>query len=193
MRAETYRQQMGELLTLEEAFADYLSDAGPDLVAALANEDTRADALLALDELHIDAAATIITAARAMAGSPTANSAWRCCGTRVRRRSAVGYWAGSISGCNRGGGRDVRRWPIRRVGRACGRNPRTRLLSAALRGFPDPATEEMLLIAANDFDPTFRAAALGSLGWWTRSTPSGLRTVFGSRSPGCQWCGTDGR
>jgi hypothetical protein len=36
----------------------------------------------------------------------------------------------------------------------------------ALRGHPARETETFLLLAARDWDPTYRAAALSSLGWW---------------------------
>src|SRR5262249_13427531 len=36
----------------------------------------------------------------------------------------------------------------------------------ALRGHPSADTERFLLQAAGDWDPTYRAAALSSLGWW---------------------------
>jgi hypothetical protein len=36
----------------------------------------------------------------------------------------------------------------------------------ALRGHPSPQTEAILLLAARDWDPTFRVAAVGSFGWW---------------------------
>jgi hypothetical protein len=36
----------------------------------------------------------------------------------------------------------------------------------ALRGHPSEETESFLLLAARDWDPTYRAAALSSLGWW---------------------------
>jgi hypothetical protein len=41
-----------------------------------------------------------------------------------------------------------------------------RAILRALRGHPSPETESFLLLAARDWDPTFRIAALGSLGWW---------------------------
>jgi hypothetical protein len=41
-----------------------------------------------------------------------------------------------------------------------------RALLRALRGHPSPQTEALLLLAARDWDPTFRAAAVSSLGWW---------------------------
>src|SRR5207237_8930693 len=36
----------------------------------------------------------------------------------------------------------------------------------ALRGHPSKLSEAFLLVAARDWDPTFRAAAVSSLGWW---------------------------
>jgi HEAT repeat protein len=36
----------------------------------------------------------------------------------------------------------------------------------ALRGQASAETEAFLLLAARDWDPTYRAAAAGSLGWW---------------------------
>lgn len=41
-----------------------------------------------------------------------------------------------------------------------------RAILRALRGHPSPQTEALLLVAARDWDPTFRAAAVSSLGWW---------------------------
>jgi HEAT repeat protein len=41
-----------------------------------------------------------------------------------------------------------------------------RSILRALRAHPSPETEGFLLLAAQDWDPTYRAAALGSLGWW---------------------------
>jgi hypothetical protein len=41
-----------------------------------------------------------------------------------------------------------------------------RAILRALRGHPAPQTEALLLLAARDWDPTYRMAAVGSLGWW---------------------------
>ena len=41
-----------------------------------------------------------------------------------------------------------------------------RALLRALHGHPSSQTEALLLVAARDWDPTFRAAAVSSLGWW---------------------------
>ncbi len=44
-------------------------------------------------------------------------------------------------------------------------------LLRALRGHPSPQTEAILLLAARDWDPTYRAAAISSLGWWEPIAP----------------------
>jgi hypothetical protein len=41
-----------------------------------------------------------------------------------------------------------------------------RALLRTLRGHPSPQTEAFLLLAARDWDPTVRASAVSSLGWW---------------------------
>src|SRR5262249_44289158 len=41
-----------------------------------------------------------------------------------------------------------------------------RAILRALRGHPSGETEAFLLVAARDWDPCYRAAAVSSLGWW---------------------------
>ena len=41
-----------------------------------------------------------------------------------------------------------------------------RAVLRALRGHPSQETEGFLLVAAHDWDPTYRAAAVSSFGWW---------------------------
>jgi len=41
-----------------------------------------------------------------------------------------------------------------------------RAILRALRGHPSSQTEALLLLAARDWDPLYRMAALSSLGWW---------------------------
>ena len=45
----------------------------------------------------------------------------------------------------------------------------------ALRGHAAQESEELLLQAARDFDPTYRAAAISSLGWWEPVMPERLQ------------------
>ena len=41
-----------------------------------------------------------------------------------------------------------------------------RAILRAFRGHPSAETESFLLLATQDWDPAFRVAAVGSLGWW---------------------------
>ncbi len=52
----------------------------------------------------------------------------------------------------------------------------------ALRGHASDRVEPFLLLAARDWDPTYRAAAVGSLGWW-EATP----TRRSARRPARPW------
>jgi hypothetical protein len=51
-----------------------------------------------------------------------------------------------------------------------------------LRGHPSPQTEAILLLAARDWDPTYRTAAVSSLGWWEPiQRPDVLMTLQNAR------------
>ena len=69
---------------------------------------------------------------------------------------------------------------------------------AALRGHPPRQTEAFLLLAARDWDPTYRAAAVSSLGWWepfqpdrrastTCRRPAATPTPTSARPPAPPW------
>jgi hypothetical protein len=60
-----------------------------------------------------------------------------------------------------------------------------RSILRTLRGHPSPQTEAFLLLAARDWDPTYRLAAVGSLGWWEPlDRPPVLATLQESRRDG---------
>lgn len=60
-----------------------------------------------------------------------------------------------------------------------------RAILRALRGHPSPETETLLLQACSDWDPTYRAAAYTSLGWWApfRCQEALRRLQQGRRDP----------
>jgi hypothetical protein len=55
----------------------------------------------------------------------------------------------------------------------------------ALRGHPSLEAEQVLLLASSDWDPTYRAAAFGSVGWWEPILVKQIRTSLraGRRDP----------
>jgi hypothetical protein len=160
-------RQARELDQCAAGFTDYLSEAPGQLVEALASAgaDHRIDLLSALDDLRSDAASTILACI----------DRWPA----DHRRRAVRLLRWSVD-------RDVGHWlfdwadgavhPTRRARRKLRATPPRRSsippnfpyaeILYALRGHASLETEAILLLAARDWDPTFRAAAICSLGWW---------------------------
>jgi len=172
---ESLRRQFGELLTLEDAFSDYLSDAPAGLceTLAVAGDDRRADLLAALEDLRADAAGVVLPLIRCW---PPAH---RVAGVRLLAFGRVPEVAEFLLSW-------VRQWvrPERRA-RRLPRNvpPQRPSVPAALpystilhvlRSHPSASTEAFLRSAALDWDPTVRTSAVGSLGWWQPSDPAVL-------------------
>jgi HEAT repeat protein len=163
---EAFQLQLSRLAALEEAFADYLHEAGPSLtkkLPALHDDDLR-DALQALSDLHFDAAAGILP----LLEKPREHADLAVQALRWSKSKAVGpflrTWVHRETSLARRGMKRLRPWPPRRPS-VPPRLPYQAIL-VALRGHPSPESEQFLLSAAHDWDPTFRAAALSSLGWW---------------------------
>lgn len=164
---EAFQWQLSRLAALEPVLEDYLREAAPLLCQALtaAPWSEHLDYLSALDDLRQEAA-TALVPLLARPGYPHAEQAVRV--LTWSKDPRVGPW--------------LRDWAVRHVPvarRAMQRRranpPRRRSISrdipyaailGALRGHPSPETETFLLLAARDWDPTIRATAIGSLGWW---------------------------
>jgi len=60
-----------------------------------------------------------------------------------------------------------------------------RMVLCALKGHPSVESEKLLTLAAQDWDPTFRVAALASLGWWEPFDLKSVRSCLeqGRRDP----------
>jgi HEAT repeat protein len=164
---EAYQLQRARLEALEPALADYLRAAGPALTAALPDAEaaTARDILHALYDLRHEAAPAVLPLLRDPQ-YPHAEIA--VCVLRWSRDPAVGpflrAWAGQHISLYRRGLKRMRPWPPRWPSVAGGFPYRAVLF--ALRGHPSAETEQFLLAAAHDWDPTFRSAAVSSLGWW---------------------------
>ncbi len=164
---EGFDLQMSRLSVLEPVLTDYLDEAPRVLRATLSRargQDVR-DLLHALNDLQAEAGVEVLELLQ-RPGWPHAEL-----GVEVltwSRDARVGPW--------------LRDWVGRRVAPArraqwrrkpsAPRRPSVtpgvpyRAVLRALRGHPSAETERFLLLAACDWDPTYRAAALGSLGWW---------------------------
>jgi hypothetical protein len=166
---EAFGWQVSRLAALEPAVSDYLHEAPRQLAAALGRSrpagKSDADVLLALADLRAEASEAVLPLL-ARPGYPHVELAIEV--LTWSRDPRVGLWLRDWIG---------RRVPMDR--RALGRRrllpPRLpslppevpyRAVLRALRGQPSPETEAFLLLAARDWDPTYRLAAVGSLGWW---------------------------
>jgi hypothetical protein len=164
---EAFELQCSQMQAIEPAMEDYLQEAGPALLRRLMRAEPveQRDLLLALDDLRADTGAELL----ALLVTPT--FIHHELSVRVLR------WSSDASV-----GPKLRAWvhhklPLdrRRVRRLRANPPRRssvpkgfpyHAILMALRGHPSPECEQFLLSATHDWDPTVRAAALSSLGWW---------------------------
>jgi hypothetical protein len=164
---EAFGWQISRLASLESALNEYLQEAPPQLCAALpaANASEQHDILSALSDLRAE------TAAVALPLLADANF------THAELAVQTLTWSRDAQVAPH-----LRDWACRRIpleARARKRRqaatPRRRSFPSdvpysailrALSGHPSRETEEFLLLAARDWDPTCRVAAFSSLGWW---------------------------
>jgi hypothetical protein len=164
---EGFEWQMSRLAALEPILKDYLLDAPPALCHSLgkAAKPMQADILLALEDLRAEAALVLLPllddASFAHADLAVRVLTWS-------RDPRVGPYLRDLA--------ERRLQVTRRTQRRRRALPPSRSsippevpyrsILRALRGHPSRETEDFLILAAHDWDPTCRAAAVGSLGWW---------------------------
>jgi hypothetical protein len=164
---EDFSWQISHLASLEASMVSYLEEAPAQLCRELpaASSMEQANILIALEELRADCAQAVLPLLK--------NPEFEHRELAVRaltwsRDAAVGPW--------------LRGWigeqvsvPRRCRGRKAAVSPKRPSVPAeapygavlrALRGHPSPESEAFLAMAALDFDPTYRAIAVSSLGWW---------------------------
>lgn len=164
---EAFEWQLSRLAALEPSFREYLEQAPAALKAELARArgDQLPDLLRALDDLRADAGTEVLPLLE-------------------RPRFEHAELAAELLRWSKGPhvGRWLREYAARRVNMVKRAQARRRALSPArpsvpvdfpyhsvlrsLRSHPSIDTERFLAEAALDWDPLYRVAALGSLGWW---------------------------
>ncbi len=175
------RLQLSRMAALEDLIEEYLHDAPESLLQAIpkASVADQRDLLGALLDLRSDTARTVLPLLE-KPDFPHAELAIE--GLTWSKDRRVGPWLRSWAAravpLQRRITRRRRAWPQRRT--ATLRVP-YRTILRALRGHPSPETERFLILAACDFDPSCRAAALSSLGWWEPFHPP---RVFGTLQEG---------
>jgi hypothetical protein len=176
---EAFHWQMSRLAALEGVWADYLEEAPAQLCGQLprSSPDSRVDILQALDDLRAEAAPALLP----LLADPTfAASEWAVRVLTWSHDPRVGPW--------------LRDWAGRQVPMIRRSQKRRRALAPrkpsvpggfpyeavlrALRGHASRETESFLLLAARDWDPTYRTAALSSLGWWEPLQPNLVLTAL---------------
>jgi HEAT repeats len=164
---EAFGWQMSRLAGLESVLTEYLKEAPRHLCAALPTALTaeQPDILCALSDLRAETAAVVLPlladvsfahpelAVQTLAWSRDARVApwlrdWACRHIPIERRA-----------------RRRRQVAPSRRSSFPPEIPYTAILRS-LRGHASRETEEFLILAARDWDPTCRAAAVSSLGWW---------------------------
>lgn len=144
-----FRRQIRALRELAEPIEEYLEEARDALLGSLASvsRERQADWLRALTDLRADTAAIVLPlldAQRLTCPDLAVESLAWSDDDRVRQ------WL-----CDRARGRT-----------RTGQNACHLSVLKTLRHFPSADTERVLMKALSDRNPTVRAAALGSLGWW---------------------------
>ncbi len=164
---EAFEWQVSRLAALEAALLDYLSEAGPALCEQLseASSGYQKDTLLALADLRAEAGTAVLPLVQA---EPFAHLdlALEVLGWSKLPEVGVALreWALHRVPMVRRAQRRRRASPPRRASVAA--TVPYRAILKALRGHGSAQTEALLLLAARDWDPTYRSAAVGSLGWW---------------------------
>jgi hypothetical protein len=164
---ESIQWQLSRLVALEPVLADYLAEAGRHLVREMktAPLSEHRDYLLALDDIRADAAAVLLP----LLADPSYPHA--------ELAVEVLVWSSDPQVGPTLRSRAVSRIPMdrRAMKRPCPEPPRRpsvpadvpyRAILHALRGHPSVESENFLVLAAADWDPKYRAAAVSSLGWW---------------------------
>lgn len=164
---EAFTWQMSRLAALEPVLSEYVAEAPRALCVTLpvATSEEQRDILHTLNDLRAEAAPALLPMLR----QPGVTQAELAVSVLTwSRDSRVGTF--------------LREWALRRLPlvrrthtRRAATPPRRRsvpedlpyrAILRALRGHPSRQTESFLVMAARDWDPTFRAAAVSSLGWW---------------------------
>lgn len=164
---EAFNWQISRLAALEPTVTEYLREC-PSLLryrlCHAAMQEQR-DILLTLNDLHAEAGPEVLAV---LAEEPCMHTPLAIEVLTWSKDPRVGVW--------------LREWTMHKVPLLKRTQKRQRALPPsrnsippevpyrevlrALRGHPSPATESFLILAARDWDPVYRAAAIGSLGWW---------------------------
>jgi hypothetical protein len=164
---EAFSWQVSRLAALEPALTEYLDEAPGPLCKRLTQlpPSEHRDILLALADLHAEAGTTVLPLL-SQTRYPHADLALEVLAWSHEATVAPALMQlvlDRVALLRRTQTR-VKATPPRRP--SVSEDVPYRSVLRALRGHCSERTEQFLLLAARDWDPTYRAAAVGSLGWW---------------------------
>jgi hypothetical protein len=182
---EAFDWQVSRLVALEPAFREYLQEAPKKLLECVndAHGQTLADVLRALDDLRADTGQALLALAQGNGENrELAIDVMRWSRDPLAARWLCAFANSSVPLVRRASQRPMAN-PPRRPSLPAEIPYRTVL--HALRGHPSVEAEQVLLLASADWDPTYRAAAFGSVGWWEPILVKQIRTCLraGRRDP----------
>jgi hypothetical protein len=164
---EAFSWQVSRLAALEPALTEYLDEAPAPLCKRLGQlpASEHRDILLALADLRAEAGATVLPLLR-QPRYPHGDLAlevlaWSA--DAVVAPTLMQFILDRVPLLRRTQTRPKAAPPGRP---SVGEEIPYRGVLRALRGHAGERTEQFLLLAARDWDPTYRAAAVGSFGWW---------------------------
>jgi hypothetical protein len=164
---EAYSWQMSRLAALEPVLMEYLEEAPAALVILLGDPASpeQREVLQALADLRAETGAAVLSLLSRPGFAHTELAlevlTWS---SDARVGPFLREWAlGEVPVVRRAQYRR-RAMPPRRS--SVPEDFPYRAVLRALRGHPSPQTEAFLMLAARDWDPTIRASAISSLGWW---------------------------
>jgi len=164
---EAFQWQMSRLASLEAVLEDYLKEAPRHMASQLAKTSgmAQADFLHALHDLRAEAAPVLLPM---LEETGFANTELAIRVLTWSRDPIVGPYLRARAARNvpmiRRSQNRSRGFPPRKF--SIPMNVPYQAILRALRGHPSEETERFLLLAARDWDPTYRVAAVSSLGWW---------------------------
>jgi hypothetical protein len=164
---EAFNWQMTRIEALLPVFDEYLQESAGPLARELpgASENRQRDLLLALIDLRAETADVLLPLLQQGRFTHTESALEALTWSRDRRVGPfLRDWVTRCVPMLRRAQARRRAAPPSRASIAGGFPYRAVL--RALRGRPAPETEAMLVLASRDWDPTIRAAAVSSLGWW---------------------------
>jgi hypothetical protein len=164
---EAFTWQVSRLAALEPVLEDYLKEAAPLLATSLAKATPaeQRDFLCAIHDLRADAARAILPLLDKPRYPHAELAVYALMWSKDPRVGPYLHeWVSRRIHPLRRTKAHRRAIPPRRP--SVPADVPYRAILRALRGHASAETEALLLVASADWDPTYRAAALSSLGWW---------------------------